>query len=84
MRCRRSPPKRIFGKGTLDKAGKKGKRRKGYTFRRNKRGLKGHSWRFHGQERICIRCGYKPSTDKRIPYSELQKILEQIENFNNE
>lgn len=79
MRCRRSPQKKHFGKGEIKTASAKSKRKKGYTFHRYGPGLRGHSWRFHRQERICIRCGYKPSIGKRIPYKELQEILNSIE-----
>ena len=79
MRCRRSPAKKHFGKGEIKEAGRKSKRKKGYTFHRYGPGNKGHSWRLHGKERICVRCRYKPSIGRRISEAELEKILKNLE-----
>jgi len=59
MICQRSPQRKHYGLGTVG-ATNKGKRRKGYSFRRYSKGNKGHAWKGHGKERVCERCGFKP------------------------
>jgi len=79
LRCRGSPNKKHFGRGEIKDAGMKSKKKKGYFFRRYSKGNKGHSWRLHENDRVCVRCRYKPSIGRRISDEKLKEILEVIE-----